>query len=266
MTKRILTAIALMIPVVALVLWAPAWLFALGVLPFAFLTLWEFLELAARAGALPARWSVFLAALTVWLVAAWDPGNLLAAVVGGSLVLFIASFIRRPAMGEVFWAAAAANFALLYVVVPFALTFDLRASRAGPWVLLYTLVLIWVGDTTAYFVGRALGRHKLAPTISPGKTVEGTLAGLVAAVAVGGWLGGPWLGLAMPHRWLLPVAVNVAAQTGDLAESALKRSAGVKDSSSILPGHGGVLDRVDALLFALPAAWYYWKLLTHRGF
>jgi phosphatidate cytidylyltransferase len=265
LSKRILTAIALMIPVVALVLWAPAWLFALGVLPFALLTLWEFLELAARAGALPARWSAYAVALMVWLVAALAPQNLLAAILGGGLALFIASFIRRPALMEVFWAAAAAIFALLYVVMPYALLFDLRASRSGPWVLLLTLVLVWTGDTAAYFGGRAWGRHKLTPAISPGKTVEGALASLFATVALGHFLYAHWFGETL-HSILFPVILNVAAQIGDLAESALKRSVGVKDSSAILPGHGGMLDRVDALLFAIPAAWYYWSLLTRGSF
>ncbi len=141
--------------------------------------------------------------------------------------------------------------------------------------MVFLLCVVWAGDSTALYVGRALGRHKLAPALSPNKTWEGSIGSiagqpadyggaagtgrLAGAVELGraflsdeGW--GYWLGLA--------VVVNVAAQVGDLAESALKRSAGVKDSGSLLPGHGGVLDRIDALLLAAPALWYA-QLIQH---
>ncbi|MFQ5776380.1 MAG: phosphatidate cytidylyltransferase [Terriglobia bacterium] len=266
MTKRILTGLVLIPAVVALVWWAPVWLFLLGMLPFGLLALWEYLELAERAGTGPARLPVYLVALGVWLVAAYRPGDLLAAVVGASL-LFLIVALRRPLTAEILYASAAAVFGLLYIVVPFALVTDLRHMSEGPRALLYLLILVWVGDTAAYFAGRAMGRHKLAPALSPGKTVEGTAASLVATVAAGYWLFRAWFGAFDPmHAWLLPVVVNVASQGGDLVESALKRGAGVKDSSSLLPGHGGVLDRVDSLLFAAPGVWYYWKLLSGGGF
>ena len=263
MIQRILTALVLIPLALALVLWAPPWLFFLGVLPFVLLALWEYLELAGRTGGVPARWVVYLVALGVLLAAAFRPQHLLAAFIGGSLLLFAAAIIRREGLAEVLSASAAAVFGLLYVVVPFALVLELRAQEQGPRVVLYLLLLVWVGDTAAYFGGRVLGRHKLAPAVSPGKTVEGTVASLVATVALGFWLFRRWFGeFGDAHAFLLPLIVNIVAQFGDLAESALKRSAGVKDSSALLPGHGGVLDRVDALLFAVPALWYYWSLLT----
>jgi phosphatidate cytidylyltransferase len=135
-------------------------------------------------------------------------------------------------------------------------------------VLLYGLILVWVGDSAAYFGGRALGRHQLAPTLSPGKTWEGTVISLLVTVGFGFWLFCTWFdaaGAHVLHAALLPLVVNLAAQLGDLAESALKRGAGVKDSSNLLPGHGGFLDRADALLFALPALWYYWQLVLGGG-
>lgn len=263
MIKRILTALILIPVAVALVLWAPPWLFLLGVLPFALLALWEYLELAARGNALPVRAVVYLAVLGVLLVAAYRPAHLLAAVVGASLLVFAAPILRREGLAEVFPASAAGVFGLLYIAVPFALVLELRAAEQGPRVVLYLLLLVWVGDTAAYFAGRAFGRHKLAPMVSPGKTIEGTTASLVVSVAAGFWLFRRWFGeFGEAHAFLLPVVVNITGQFGDLAESALKRSAGVKDSSALLPGHGGVLDRVDALLFAVPALWYYWTLLT----
>jgi phosphatidate cytidylyltransferase len=116
--------------------------------------------------------------------------------------------------------------------------------------------IIWAGDSAAYYGGRALGRRLLAPTVSPKKTVEGAIAGFVASVAVGViggvyFLGEPWLNLAG-----ISAVTAVVGQIGDLAESVLKRSAGVKDSSSILPGHGGILDRLDSIFFAAPV--FYW--------
>ena len=147
------------------------------------------------------------------------------------------------------------------------------------------LLLVWAGDIFAYFVGRSLGRHLMSPRISPRKTWEGALASLIASLVVGMLLYKYALpissallnarlierkdglfALEKPPLWptlLLSAAINVAAQLGDLVESLIKRGAGVKDSGTILPGHGGMLDRVDALLFAAPVLWYYaaWRVL-----
>jgi len=122
--------------------------------------------------------------------------------------------------------------------------------------VIFLFVIIWVGDSAAYYGGRLLGRHLLAAKISPKKTVEGGIAGLAGSVIAGALLG-PWL-LAEPwgSAALISGVTAIAGQIGDLSESALKRSAGVKDSSSILPGHGGILDRLDSLFFASPV--FYW--------
>lgn len=114
----------------------------------------------------------------------------------------------------------------------------------------------WASDTFAYFVGSMLGRHKLCPAISPGKTLEGAaggLAGSIVGVAVIGGL----IGLPLFHSLIIGLLVGIAAPVGDLVESALKRFAGVKDSGNILPGHGGVLDRFDAIMFSVPVVYYY---------
>jgi phosphatidate cytidylyltransferase len=127
----------------------------------------------------------------------------------------------------------------------------------------FPLLITWLNDTFAYFAGRALGRHKLMPTVSPGKTVEGSVAGLVAGIATAIMVGrvvlGPQLGLvASPIIWGIGgVLVAAAGQVGDLAESLFKREAGVKDSGKLLPGHGGVLDRFDALFFAIPVSYWF---------
>ena len=137
---------------------------------------------------------------------------------------------------------------------------------AGTALVLYPVVLTWSSDTAAYFVGRALGKRKLLPSVSPGKTVAGAVGGLVASVVVS-WL---YTRYVLPHfarltmlDWqavLFGIVIGVAVQIGDLAESLLKRDGNVKDSSNIIPGHGGVLDRIDSLLFAIPVAYLIFTL------
>lgn len=126
--------------------------------------------------------------------------------------------------------------------------------------LTLAVVACWATDIAAYAVGKRFGRHKLCPAVSPGKTVEGAIAGLVAATLVTASLG-RWFGLDLGDGLILGAALGVAGQTGDLAESKLKRWAGVKDSGTILPGHGGVLDRFDSLLVNAPVAYYYLRFL-----
>jgi phosphatidate cytidylyltransferase len=176
-------------------------------------------------------------------------------------------------------AAAASTFAFVYIAVPMAMLVQLRQQWAGAFWLLYLLLVVWSGDIFAYFVGRSVGRHLMAPRISPKKTWEGAAASLVASLTVGILLFNYALpissfllrvgliqrrdglfGLEKPELWpivLLTAVLNIAAQLGDLVESLIKRGAGVKDSGTILPGHGGMLDRIDALLFAAPVLWFY---------
>jgi phosphatidate cytidylyltransferase len=159
-----------------------------------------------------------------------------------------------------------------HVYVPQMLSYLLRLRALGGAVTLGTLhlpagacwaaglmVAIWGMDTGAYAIGKAIGRHKLCPTISPGKTVEGAVAALVAATVLMLAIG-RYLGLPLGHGVMLGLGLGVIGQLGDLFESALKRAAGVKDSGSLLPGHGGVLDRFDSLLLSAPLTYYYLML------
>jgi len=146
------------------------------------------------------------------------------------------------------------------ILVAFPLTFTVRLygiGTEGPRLLMFALVITWVGDTAAYFAGRALGKHHIAPKISPNKTWEGTIASILGALIVA-VVFTRFLVVPLPHLLAMAAVGNVAGQAGDLLESAYKRSAGVKDSGSLLPGHGGVLDRIDALILAIPVVWYYW--------
>jgi len=156
--------------------------------------------------------------------------------------------------------ASTALLPTLYIGLPLGAMLAVREHQ-GPAVLFLLMATIIVSDSAQYFVGRAFGRRKLAPAISPKKTIEGACGGFVfgtfALVGIGAW----WLPSAPVFlRIILGVAVVALGMAGDLFESMLKRSAGVKDSSALIPGHGGVLDRIDALLFAAPI---YYVVLRH---
>ena len=129
-------------------------------------------------------------------------------------------------------------------------------TTPGEWLVIFVSACTWMSDTGALFFGKALGRHKMAPNISPGKTWEGSLGGVLTSLLTGAALGG-WLHLPMVHALGLAALCAVAGQIGDLCESVLKRDLGVKDFGAVLPGHGGILDRIDSMLFSAPLAYYY---------
>lgn len=150
-------------------------------------------------------------------------------------------------------------FGVLYIGVALSYLILIRSFPQGEWLVLFILLITWAADTGAYYVGKTFGRHPLAPAISPKKTVEGLLGGLafaiIAAYACRSWVAS--YDLTMMSCLLLGGLLTITGLAGDLAESALKRSAGMKDSSGLLPGHGGMLDRIDSLLFTAPAFYYY---------
>jgi phosphatidate cytidylyltransferase len=162
--------------------------------------------------------------------------------------------------------AALGLFGLLYVAYPLTLVPLIWNRDDGKPLLLFLMVCVWVGDSAALYIGRSFGRHKLSQ-LSPNKTWEGSIASVAGSIVAG--LAVVYLGDALSARgntvlhivqpvWqsiLLAVIINLAAQLGDLLESAIKRGAGVKDSGTMLPGHGGILDRIDALLIATPVLW-----------
>jgi phosphatidate cytidylyltransferase len=279
--KRVLTALILIPLVLLLVFLGPRWLVTLAVAAVAMQAAWEYLGLAEKGLAektatRPPRIAVLVAILALFAGNfAWP--DLTAAIVGLlSLSLLVYCCFSRP-VEQVMADASAAVFCLLYVGFTLIALPVLREQTNGPSLVAFLLCVVWAGDVTALYVGRAWGRRKLAPTLSPNKTWEGALGSVAGSMlATGGLLGlehlfkAQWdkAWLSYPESlgyWLtLAVVVNVAAQVGDLAESALKRSAGVKDSGALLPGHGGVLDRIDALLLAAPVLWY--AQLIHQWF
>jgi phosphatidate cytidylyltransferase len=277
--RRVLTA-AVLIPVVLVLVSIGArwqWLFTLAVAGVAVLAGWEYLGLTKRLGANPPRIPVLVALLILFAVNFQWPEDT-PAVFGllGLGMLVYCTFFR--AVQGVMADAAVSIFCLLYTGLALIALPTLRAQSNGASQVTFLLLVVWFGDTAAYYVGRTFGRHKLAPKISPGKSWEGAIGSVAGSVGAAGlllelasyqqhsdflatvlqrWDMAPLTFPDQPWYWLvLAVVVNVAGQVGDLAESALKRSANVKDSGSLLPGHGGVLDRIDALLLAAPVLWY----------
>jgi phosphatidate cytidylyltransferase len=231
---------------------------------------WEFYRLAAAGGARPfVRSGVAASGLLPIAVHAQTLGVLRVPFAVAALVplgLLAASVWRRGVDGRPLAAVAATVLGVVYVAVPLAFGYALRnfeyavGRAAGTAVLMLPVLGTWASDVGAYFAGRAVGGRRLIPSVSPGKTVAGAVGGVVLAalvvVAYERLALRPYAQLAFaPGRALVfGVAVSAAAQLGDLVESLLKRDAGVKDSSHLIPGHGGVLDRVDSLLFVLPVS------------
>jgi phosphatidate cytidylyltransferase len=224
-----------------------------------------------QAGGSPERWQY-----------AWDATQAVPVLFLSLPFLFLIQGLRRGDLKTVLPGAAASTFALIYPVLPLLLVLFLRWTYpAGATLLLYMFLTVWSGDIAAYYVGRTFGRRRLAPLVSPQKSWEGALASLLLAATVGALIlnnlpafhllfyseqmpperiyfrQSPNVSLPIWVGLLLSAGLNLAAQLGDLVESMLKRGAGVKDSGTLLPGHGGMLDRIDALLFAAPVLWYY---------
>ena len=279
--KRILTAVVLIVVVFALIFFGKLWMITLCSALVAELAAYEYLQLAAVGaeahGAklrIPLGWmalgtaTAFLVTLPNFPVEAQLP--VLSAL---TLALFAWNGFRSPLI-QVLPDTAQGLFGLIYIAYPLTLIPLMWNQEDGPALLLFLMVCVWSGDIAALYVGRAFGRRKLAPRLSPGKTVEGAIASVVGSVLAGLAVvlvsdtltarGNLMLHIAEPlwQSLLLAVLLNVAAQAGDLLESAIKRGAGVKDSGTMLPGHGGILDRIDALLVAAPVLWY---VLQVRG-
>ncbi len=273
--KRVLTAVVLIPLVLLLIFKAPFWLITPVVGLVAELALWEYLALADASGAKTPRIAAIIGVALVFLCVFYRPellGQMLGAI---AIALLIVCAFRSP-LQRVLPDAAYSMFGVLYVGLTLATLPLISAQDNGPSLLLFLFFVVWAGDIAALYVGRSLGRKKLAPALSPGKTWEGSIASIVGSLIVALLLVLLAGALARRNiealfypgsmvRWLfLAALLNVAAQVGDLVESAIKRGAGVKDSGTLLPGHGGILDRIDALLLAAPVLWY--ALLTQQTF
>ena len=254
--KRIITALVLIPIVLYAVLWAPQWLFLAVLTIIALVCFHEFGGVIEGHG-IPRPGPAGYAAGLILLLAPRNqiPTVTLLALAALCLVLFESDMARCLPRASAFL------LGVVYIFGAWSCAVPLRA--ASPHWLFFVLALTWVGDTAAYYVGRAVGRHKMAPRLSPAKSWEGAAASLAASLTFGVIYVGAFLPeVSFAHRVVLAVAANAAGQIGDLSESAMKRGARIKDSSALLPGHGGWLDRVDSALFALPVTYLLLNLLS----
>jgi phosphatidate cytidylyltransferase len=295
--KRVLTAVVLIPIVLLLVLRAPVPVLAFVAGVVALLAIHELLKLSEAYKIRPLYTPTYIFCGLFFLVIAISPGatpllstSVFTYVALSTAVLapflFLAIGMYRDELASAFPAAMVSAFAFVYIAVPMASLVQLREQWQGSFFLLYLLLLVWAGDIFAYFIGKPFGTHRMSPRVSPNKTWEGSVASVVASVAVGLLM----FHYALPistvllHAHLielrdgvfnnqqpslvpiiaLSLVLNIAAQLGDLVESLIKRGAGAKDSGAILPGHGGMFDRIDALLFAAPVLWCYaaWRVMT----
>lgn len=267
--KRILTALVLIPLVIAVIFVSPRWPLVLmgAIFVIAGLALWEYLDLANAIGARTPK-VVVMVFLAILLAAVFRVPELIAPVSGAlALALLVICTFRSP-LERVLPDTAFSVFGLLYVGLPMSTLYLLSAQDNGPSLLLFLLLVVWAGDIAALYVGRSFGRWTLAKRLSPNKTWEGSIASVAASVGIAAllvWVGGMLTARSIEYlsypgtyvHWMgLAVLLNIAGQVGDLAESAIKRAAGAKDSGKLLPGHGGFLDRIDALLLAAPVLWY----------
>lgn len=266
MKTRVLTGIAILVPSVYLLGWSPKWLFLAVLIALVERGLYEYFFIAQQ-NSFPVFPAAGYAGGAAVCAAQWVDlrygGRLEFAVLIGVLLLVSAGTLWKiRELKQYLGCVCVTLFGIYYVAFTFSCLFPLRFSGLGVGlangrqIVFFLFAVICIGDIFAYFTGRALGRRLLFPRVSPKKTVEGALGGLGASVALG-WAWAHWFW--QTDTWelaiVLAVCVAVAGQVGDFVESAMKRGARIKDSGAILPGHGGLLDRVDSLLFGAPVLW-----------
>ncbi|WP_353063243.1 phosphatidate cytidylyltransferase [Tunturibacter psychrotolerans] len=282
--KRILTAAVLILAVFALIFFGQLWMITLFAAIVAELAAYEYLKLAAVGaethGAtlrIPIWWMALGTALAFIVTLPNFPvEDQLPVLSALTLALFAWNGFRAP-LSQVLPDTAQGLFGLIYIAYPLTLVPLLWKQEDGPALVLFLMVCVWAGDIAALYIGRAFGKRKLAPRLSPGKTWAGSIASIAGSMIAAGIViaiadtltahGDTILHISEPlwQSLLLAAILNVAAQLGDLLESAIKRGAGVKDSGTMLPGHGGILDRIDALLVAAPVLWYILLLKDYFG-
>ncbi len=279
--KRVLTAVVLITIVVGIVFFGNPLLLAIAACVVALLAAYEYAELTRTGGAKVPTWWLLPAITLLFAQSYFLPleGPLpLLSFLGLSLLTFAAFYeAGKNRLQHVLPVTAAGFFGLIYIGYPLMLVPQFAAKENGRTLLLFLMLVVWTGDIAALYVGKAFGKHRLAPALSPNKTWEGAIASLLGAVLVAGLLAmvcayvgereSTALHISEPlwQTLLLALLVNAAAQVGDLVESAIKRGFGVKDSGTMLPGHGGILDRIDALLVAAPVLWYLLLLKESAG-
>ena len=280
--KRILTAIVLILVVFSLIFFGNIWLMTLFSVIVAELAAYEYLKLAAVGAEshglklrIPIWWMALGTAIAFVVTLPNFPVEAQLPVLSAlTIALFAWNGFRSPLI-QVLPDTAQGLFGLIYIAYPLTLIPLLWKQEDGPALVVFLMVCVWAGDIAALYFGRAFGKRKLAPRLSPGKTWLGSVASIAGSMLAASLViyiadlltarGITILHISEPlwQSLVLAAILNVAAQLGDLLESAIKRGAGVKDSGTMLPGHGGILDRIDALLLAAPVLWFILLLKDH---
>ncbi len=229
--------------------------------------LWEYYRMvlgakSRRLSRIILWWGYGIGFALIWATYLWGPDLTLSLLAANLLVIAVISMFQFKSDRSVLEVITGQLQGIIYVPVLLSFLILIRQSDYGMIWIFILLAVIFAGDTCAYYVGSYFGRHKLSPAISPGKTIEGSIGGLGANLIAGIVGKSSFLpGLPWGTSILFFIAVGIAGQVGDLFESELKRSSGMKDSSAILPGHGGILDRIDGLLFAAPVAYVFIRFI-----
>ena len=256
--KRVASAIVILPPLLFFLYYAPPGLFSLFVLALVAISLHEYFQMLMLTQLPVCSSTSYVAAFLLVCSAHLGGIHGMSAALSLGLVLLCLSALCTPQLAsQRFLGLLHSLFAVLFIGWPLSYLVLLRGLQAGKWYLFFLCAIVWIGDSMAMYVGKSLGRHKMAPSISPGKTWEGAAGGVLAGLTtalIGAHFLLPEL---MPWQSLcLGLVVTVGAQVGDLGESMIKRYAGVKDSGELIPGHGGLLDRIDSLLLAAPMLLY----------
>ncbi len=265
--KRLLTAVIVLPVLIASILVASLWwVFALLAVAAMVVGMWEFYALAKKLQLKPDAATGYIAG-AILITISLQPDYAITFAGGYFVVLLftavtmVATTLRGAPFEKMIASVGATLLGILYIPLMGSHLLSIRMGfdpTLSAHLLSFFFLVLMGADAGAYYIGRALGKHKLAPSISPGKTWEGAIGGIVAALAMG-TLAHFWFFRELPLKYILPLSavMTVVGILGDLAESALKRGAGAKDAASLLPGHGGLLDRLDSLLFNAPLIYYF---------
>jgi len=229
-----------------------------------FIGLYEFYRMIEKGGLGCYKWAGII--LGILLSAAIFKGTYINLVIAASvIILFIIRIFEGNTSDNTFSYVSNTIFGIVYVSFLMSYLGVIRASGDnGRELIFFVLLITWMGDTTAYYGGKGFGKHKLAPAISPKKTVEGAIIGLIGSI-VGAIIAKSWfLDISILNAIAAGILIGVFGQFGDLSESIIKRNLQVKDSGGIIPGHGGILDRVDSLLFSAPVFYYYYRFIVNN--
>jgi phosphatidate cytidylyltransferase len=272
-SARLITAVVVLPFLIASILvpWLK-WLFVALAIAAMALALFEFYVLAKQRGLNPDTAAGFLGATALVVIATFPPDVYNLLLVQFVLILLtagtlVAATLRGAPFDKMLASVGSTILGVLYIALLGSYLVSLRMfhdQAAAAHLLSFFFLVLMGGDAGAYYIGRAFGKRKLAPSISPGKTWEGVAGGIAAALAMAA-LAHFWFFRELPLKLALPLAVvmTIIGILGDLAESALKRGAGAKDAANILPGHGGLLDRLDSLLFNAPLIYYFARFYFH---